>query len=128
LPEHESARSDLVAIDGMVETILERHFSRRPRAATLDADSHLALQQCQRDHDGFAKSLSSEASQYFGRAQVLIGFVLSREMANTANALLTTADVSLVFCGRRRSEASSVAPPSSVCLPLLGPVLSGLHA
>jgi len=84
LPEHESARSDLVAIDGMVGTILERHFSRRPRAATLDADSHLALQQCQRDLDGFAKSLSSEASQYFGRAQVLIGFVLSREMANTA--------------------------------------------
>ena len=85
LPELECARSDLVAIDGMVGPILERHFSRGPRAATLDATSHVALQQCQRDLDGLAKSLSSDASRYFGRVQVLIGFVLSREVAGSAN-------------------------------------------
>ncbi len=84
LPEFDSARSDLVAIDGVVGTILERHFCRRPRAATLDADSRLALQQCQRDLDRFAKSLSHDASRYFGRVQILIGFVLSREMAISA--------------------------------------------
>ena len=84
LPELESARSDLVAIDGMVGPILERHFTRGPRSATLDAASRLALQQCHRDLDRFAKSLSSDASRYFGRAKVLIAFVLSREMANTA--------------------------------------------
>ena len=53
---------------------------------------------------------------------------LAERWRTQPNALLTRADVSLVFCGRRRSEASSVAPPSSVCLPLIGPVLSGLHA
>lgn len=85
LPELDSARSDLVAIDGMVGPILERHFSRGPRAATLDAASRLALQQCQRDLDRFAKTLSSDASRYFGRVQVLIGFVLSREVAVSAD-------------------------------------------
>ena len=84
LPELESARSDLVALDGMVGPILERYFSRGPRAATLDAASRLALKHCQQDLDRFAKSLSSDASRYFGRAQVLIAFVLSREMASTA--------------------------------------------
>ena len=78
LPELESARSHLVAIDGMVGPILERHFTRGPRSATLDAPSRLALQKCQRDLERFAGSLSSDASRYFGRAQVLIAFVLSR--------------------------------------------------
>ena len=79
LPESDSARSDLVAIDGMVGTILERHFCRRPRAATLDADARLALQQCQRDLDRLVKSLSSDANRYFGRAQVLMAVILAQK-------------------------------------------------
>ena len=79
LPDADGARGQLVALDGFAGMILERQFCRRPRPPTLDTETCAELHQCQRELDHIAPALSDDASRYFSRLNVLIGFVLSSE-------------------------------------------------
>ena len=78
LPERQSDRAALVAIDGTAGAILEPQLRRAPEAVALSDDTRAALEQCEFDLAQVAPSLSGEAARYFGRLSLLIREVLAR--------------------------------------------------
>ena len=89
LPADEATRARLVTLDGMTGTILDRYFCRGTHARKLDPAALATLGVC-RDQLG-REQLSSDASRYFGRLQLLLDLVLAKSGASRDRVLTASA-------------------------------------
>jgi hypothetical protein len=75
LPPDEATRADLISLDGISGTALDRYFRRSAGARAFDAEARASLEHCRRELARLSSGLHSDAERYFGRLQRLIELV-----------------------------------------------------